>query len=411
MGDVDEEVLKLHNIYLNKMISAVPSGAIDADELRKSIGGADSICESIAKSSDPFTREIMISSLQSSCLGAAEGAGKRHELMMIFSSYIRERVDLALTKLKMYATDDVTNKSSQTNEKTNEISKPRESASDQDIPLKHEIKAICDLRREYVEKMMGVPRPTSYENQEEIESILFSLDKTCDYICKIDNSEAREIALSAMHGAFKPFLDSGYNIHSFLSYLSTYVRDGVIVRLLNEPTFSSNAPRIVIQSLIIPGDKTKEGILVKGVSTLWFEMMRRIKNNPDIIYHLDCWKWEEMLAGAYKQDGWEIVTLTPKKNDKGIDVIAERTGLGKLRFLLLDQMKAYKPDHLIGPDEIREMKGVLLDHPEASKGLITTTAHFTPGALEAVENLAPRLELRPKDKLVSWLASIIVGDE
>lgn len=173
------------------------------------------------------------------------------------------------------------------------------------------------------------------------------------------------------------------------------------------PFFAPDAAHITIKALIIPGDRTKEGTLVKGVTALWFAMLRMIRANPNSIHQIDCWKWEELLAGAYKQDGWEVV-LTPKRGDHGIDVIAERKGWGQLRFLLLDQMKAYKPRHLIGPDEIREMKGVLLDHPEASKGLITTTADFTTGEIEAAANLAPRLELRPHDKVLEWLASVAV---
>ena len=69
--------------------------------------------------------------------------------------------------------------------------------------------------------------------------------------------------------------------------------------------FSSTCPRITVKTLITLGDKTKEGTLVKGVSALWFEIMRRIKADPDSIHQIGCWKWEELLAGAYKQDGWK----------------------------------------------------------------------------------------------------------
>ena len=190
--------------------------------------------------------------------------------------------------------------------------------------------------------------------------------------------------------------------------LFAYLVKRIALGIEKDVVFSDAAPRIIVKTLIIPGDKTNDGILVNGVTALWFEMMQMIQADPDSIHQIGCWKWEELLAGAYKQDGWEIVTLTPKRGDHGIDVIAERKGWGQLRFLLLDQMKAYNPGHLIGPDEIREMKGVLMDHPEASKGLITTTADFTPGAIDAAGNLAPRLELRPRDKLVEWLASVAV---
>lgn len=174
---------------------------------------------------------------------------------------------------------------------------------------------------------------------------------------------------------------------------------------LHATGYSPPLPSIVLSTLIIPGDKTKEGLLVKGVSRAWFEILRHIQAAPEDIYRIDCWKWEEIIAGAYRQAGWQIVTLTPKRGDKGVDVIAEGE-FGQLRFLCLDQVKAYRPDHLVGPDEIREMKGVLLERPEASKAIVTTTSTFSPGASEEAKKLYPRLELKPHDELLRWLESL-----
>jgi restriction system protein len=187
-----------------------------------------------------------------------------------------------------------------------------------------------------------------------------------------------------------------------------YVNRRVAYLFERQAAFAAAAPRITIKTLIIPGDQTKEGTLVKGVSALWFEILRRIRDDPDSIHQIDCWKWEELLAGAYKQDGWETVVLTPKRGDHGIDVIAR--DLGRLCFLQFDQMKKYKPDLLIGPDVIQQMEGVLLRHPEASKLMVTTTADFTTGARREAQALFPRLELRPRDKLLTWLASVAVED-
>jgi hypothetical protein len=103
--------------------------------------------------------------------------------------------------------------------------------------------------------------------------------------------------------------------------------------------------------------------------------------------------------------------LTPKRNDKGRDIIAERADWGQLRFLLFDQMKAYAPDHLVGPDEIREMAGVLHREQGATKGLITTTSGFSPGALQEAQYLFPRLELKPRVRLLTWLASVAMEEE
>ena len=96
--------------------------------------------------------------------------------------------------------------------------------------------------------------------------------------------------------------------------------------------FSADAPSIIVKTLIIPGDKTKEGTLVKGVTALWFEILRMIQADPDSIHQIGCWKWEEIVAGAYNQEGWEIVVLTPKRGDKGRDIIAERKDWGATPF-------------------------------------------------------------------------------
>ncbi|MGA2619420.1 MAG: restriction endonuclease [Thermoguttaceae bacterium] len=204
-------------------------------------------------------------------------------------------------------------------------------------------------------------------------------------------------------------LDRPATCVSFVSCLECYVHTRLQYRwFLVEPVGSDDAPRITINSLIIPGDRTKEGTLVKGVSTLWFEIIKMLRDDPGSVSRIDCWKWEELLAGAYKHAGRDTVILTPKRGDGGVDVIVKWNDSACLRFLLLDQMKAYNPGHLIGIDTIREMKGVLLEHPEASKLMISTTSGFTSGAVKAARALSPRLELRPRDELLTWLASVAV---
>lgn len=76
---------------------------------------------------------------------------------------------------------------------------------------------------------------------------------------------------------------------------------------------TSPFPSIVLSTLIIPGDKTTEGTLVKAVSKAWFEILRHIQANPNSIYGIHWRKWEEIIAGAYKQAGWDTVTLTPRR--------------------------------------------------------------------------------------------------
>jgi restriction system protein len=69
------------------------------------------------------------------------------------------------------------------------------------------------------------------------------------------------------------------------------------------------------------------------------------------------------------------VTLTPRSGDFGRDVIAVKRGLGTIR--IIDQVKAYGPNHLVTADDVRALLGVL-QGDKASKGFLTTTSDFAP---------------------------------
>jgi restriction system protein len=85
--------------------------------------------------------------------------------------------------------------------------------------------------------------------------------------------------------------------------------------------------------------------------------------------------WEEIVAGAYKKAGFDEVILTPHSGDHGRDVIAVKKGLGSIR--VIDQVKAYKPGHLVTANDVRALFGVL-QGDGASKGFVTTTSDFAP---------------------------------
>ena len=103
-------------------------------------------------------------------------------------------------------------------------------------------------------------------------------------------------------------------------------------------------PGILLQAVIVPGEATHEGVLVEAVAVPWFEIMEIIAKDPDAIYQIGSRKWEEIIAGAYRKLGFEVV-LTPQSGDGGVDVIATLKGYGSIR--ILDQVKAYKPGHLV----------------------------------------------------------------
>jgi restriction system protein len=122
--------------------------------------------------------------------------------------------------------------------------------------------------------------------------------------------------------------------------------------------------------------------------------------------------WEEIVAGAYQKAGFDEVILTPRSGDKGRDVVATKNGVGSIR--IFDQVKAYKPGHVVTAEEVRAMLGVITGAGNVSKGVISTTSTFAPRVAED-EYLKPyipyRLELKPRDTLLRWLDELTATAE
>ena len=132
---------------------------------------------------------------------------------------------------------------------------------------------------------------------------------------------------------------------------------------------------LLLQTIIISGEKTHEGRLVEAVSIPWFDIVDLLRNDPNIAFQIPPDKWEEIVAGAYHKAGFDEVTLTPRSGDYGRDVIAIKRGIGSIR--VIDQVKAFKQGHLVTANDVRALIGVL-QGDKASKGFLTTTSDFAP---------------------------------
>jgi restriction system protein len=165
-------------------------------------------------------------------------------------------------------------------------------------------------------------------------------------------------------------------------------------------------PGILLQSVVVPAGQATEGQLIEAVTLPWYEIIRLIQQDDDAIYQIDWRKWEEIIAGAYTREGY-TVTLTPRSGDDGRDVIAEKDGVGCIR--IVDQVKRYAPGHLVSADDVRSMLGVLEADQNVSKGIVTTTSDFEPGVYtnpKLTAFMPYRLELKPKQALIDWLAEL-----
>lgn len=178
----------------------------------------------------------------------------------------------------------------------------------------------------------------------------------------------------------------------------------------DEQLAAYRGPEVLLQTTMVAyGDRTDEGVLVKAAAVPWFEIMKQIALDPDFMFEFarKPRKFEEFIAGAYRQAGFDEVTLTPTSGDKGRDVIATRNGICSIR--VLDQAKAYSPSHLVTHNDVRAMLGVLSADQNASKGIVTTTSDFEPRIWSGseFERFMPyRLELKNGTKLLKWLAEL-----
>jgi restriction system protein len=166
-------------------------------------------------------------------------------------------------------------------------------------------------------------------------------------------------------------------------------------------------PVLKIEGILIPGEKTPDGILVKSTSLVWNEIVDRLGNDWTEAYRLDPRNLEEIIAGAFEKAGFDEVTLTPPSGDHGRDVIAVKRGF--CSFKVLVSAKRYKPGHVVTAEEVYALLGRLTVEGNASKGIVTTTSDFAPRIrddADLVRAMPTRLELINGPQLQTLLADL-----
>lgn len=176
-------------------------------------------------------------------------------------------------------------------------------------------------------------------------------------------------------------------------------------------TCYSVSPTVLLKTALVKhGDSTPEGHEIDGPTATWFEISRQLKLDPDFRFEFTSnpTKFEEFLAGAYKLQGWDAVTLTPRSGDRGRDVIAITSKMSAMR--VLDQAKANNPTNLVSQNDVRAIFGVLrLDHG-ATKGIITTTSDFAPGVADEFQKVIPyQLETKNGEQFLEWIRKILAA--
>jgi len=123
----------------------------------------------------------------------------------------------------------------------------------------------------------------------------------------------------------------------------------LVLRASSEPL-----TQLLLQTVVAPDQGADRGKLIVAVLFPWFDIIEILKMDPRAAFEIPWDKWEEIIAGAYKQSGFEKVILTPRSGDYGRDVIAEKKALGTFR--VIDSVKAFTPPRLVTADDVRALE-------------------------------------------------------
>lgn len=161
---------------------------------------------------------------------------------------------------------------------------------------------------------------------------------------------------------------------------------------------------VIAGSLIFREGRAPDGDVICAVAPACRYFLQQLSRDPNAFQQLQPRQFEELIAGAYEEEGWHVV-LTPRSGDRGRDVIAERDDFGSIR--IIDQVKLYTPGRVVDADDVRSIFGVLALDLKASKALITTSSSFAPGVYKEFEPVMPsRLDVRNGEQVRAWLARV-----
>jgi hypothetical protein len=60
-----------------------------------------------------------------------------------------------------------------------------------------------------------------------------------------------------------------------------------------------------------------DGQLISFIEPAYFQLLKELQKNPHVMHEIDPRKWEEIVAAAYDEAGFDEVILTPRSGDLG----------------------------------------------------------------------------------------------
>jgi HJR/Mrr/RecB family endonuclease len=127
---------------------------------------------------------------------------------------------------------------------------------------------------------------------------------------------------------------------------------------------------------------------------------REFIERPERLSQMHWRDFECLVADLFDRNGWKV-TLTPARGDRGVDLyVARHSSLGRLLYVI--ECKRHRLDRPVGPEIVRQLRGVV-DREKATAGVLVTTSSFSKGAWEEQKTLPMQLLLRDGHDVQAWL--------
>ncbi len=123
-----------------------------------------------------------------------------------------------------------------------------------------------------------------------------------------------------------------------------------------------------MSSIIVPEKRNAQGIIISAHAIAWAEICRHLVNDWSKAYEIPATKWEEIVAGAFDKAGYDQVFLNASIRRPWPRCHRSQRGVGSIK--IIGSVKAYKPTHIVGYDDVRALLGVLSGETDASKGMV-----------------------------------------
>jgi restriction endonuclease Mrr len=130
------------------------------------------------------------------------------------------------------------------------------------------------------------------------------------------------------------------------------------------------------------------------------ELVRYLAANPECLYRIDPYRFEELVAELQNDMGYRV-QLTKRSGDNGRDILALfKVPMGEI--LTVVECKRYAPDNVVGLDIVERFL-YTISRDRANCGMIATTSSYSSGARARATEHRLQLQLKDFGDVRDWL--------